>query len=101
MNRLFNIIEYNIDSNVLTVELDTPNRCHIPLDRFESWLKKSDRLQWVNDYSDASGEHCQETGEYSLEQYWELPSALIKNDIYDFIVIHFVSIKETLLITKS
>lgn len=92
MKTLFEIIDYNADTdcNVLTVDLSTDNRCHIPLDKFQAWLKPTDRLQWVHDWSDHDGDHCQETGEYSLDQYWQMAHAFIKHDIYEFIVIHFV-----------
>jgi hypothetical protein len=93
MKTLFEITEYNVDRdcNVLCVDLSTEHRCHIPLTQFEKWLQRTDRLSWVHDWSDHDGEHCQETGEYSTEQYWEMSTAFIKHDIYEFIVIHFVS----------
>lgn len=91
MKTLMKIIDFNLDrdDNQITVDLDT-NRCFIPLDQFESWLKRTDRLQWVHDYSDYTGEHCQDTGEYSFDQYWQMAQAYIKHDIYEFIVINFI-----------
>lgn len=91
MKTLMKIIDFNLDrdDNQITVDLDT-NRCFIPLDQFEAWLKRTDRLQWVHDYSDYTGEHCQDTGEYSFDQYWQMAQAYIKHDIYEFIVINFI-----------
>jgi hypothetical protein len=92
MKALMKIVDFYLDreDNQLTVDLDTDNRCYIQVDQFEAWLKRTDRLQWVHDYADYTGEHCQDTGEYSLDQYWQMAQAYIKHDIYEFIVIHFV-----------
>ena len=78
------------DNNILTVYTDK-NTCHLPLKDFERWLKKTDRLKWIEDWSDHDGEHCQESGEYTLSQYWDMGSRFVSSDIYDFIVIHFVN----------
>ena len=88
--KLFEITDYNKDNKILTVDLSTGNRCHIPLLNFETWLIRSERLQWIADYPDHNGEHVQEAGIMSLEQYWEMSHHFIHADIYDFIVIHFV-----------
>jgi len=78
------------ETNTLTVYTDK-NTCLIPLSDFERWIKHTERLQWIEDWSDHAGEHCQESGEYTIEQYWEMGSRLISSDIYDFIVIHFIN----------
>jgi hypothetical protein len=96
MKRLFEIVDYNKDaeSNLITVEVETNtshNRCYLPLTTFENWLNRTDRLNWIHDWSDQCGSHCQETGKYSINSYWEMANAYIKADIYDFIVIHFVN----------
>lgn len=79
--------ERDINTNILSVQLES-NTCHIPLIAFERWLIQSDKLSWVHDWSDESGQHCQETGEYTIEQYWDMGMRHIKADIYDFFVIH-------------
>jgi hypothetical protein len=91
--KLFDIIHFERceENNILTAQLDNGNNCHIPLTDFTKWLKRTDRLGWSEDYSDYSGEHLQETGEYSLDQYWEMGTRFIHHDISDFIMIHFVN----------
>lgn len=92
MKTLFKILDFNVDSdiNCLHVELDTDHKCHIPLDQFEKWLERTDRLAWTHDWSDHNGEHCQETGQYTIDQYWDMSAKFIKHDIYEFIVINFI-----------
>lgn len=92
MKTLFEVIDYNVDRdcNLLFVALSTENNCYIPLRKFERWLDRTDRLDWVHDWSDQNGDHCQETGRYKISQYWEMSSRQIHQDIYEFIVIHFV-----------
>jgi len=92
MKKQFKVIDFNKDqfTNILTVDLDC-NRCHIPLDKFEKWLGSTDKLNWVHDWSDHDGEHCQESGRYNISQYWDMSQKQIQHDIYDFIDIHFVS----------
>lgn len=91
MKTLMKVIDYHMDrdENALTVELDS-NTCHIPLDQFEAWLERTDRLYWVHDYADHTGEHCQEHGQYTPEQYWQMSFQYIAHDIYEFIVINFI-----------
>ena len=92
MKTLFEVIDYNVDRdcNLLFVALSTDNNCYIPLDQFEKWLKRSDRLEWSHDWSDHDGEHCQVSGKWTIQEYWEQYHELfLKKDIYDFIVIHF------------
>jgi hypothetical protein len=92
MKTLMKIIDFNLDrdDNQLTVETDKYRSCQINLEQFEAWLKRTDRLQWIHDWSDHDGGHCQENGEYSLDQYWQMADAFIKHDIYEFIVINFI-----------
>jgi hypothetical protein len=93
--KLFAINGFERCEDTLTVYTDK-NTCHIPLQDFEKWLKRTDRLQWIEDWSDHTGEHCQESGEYTLSQYWDMGARFISVDIYDFIVIHFVNPFENL-----
>lgn len=103
MKTLFKIVDFAVehDDNEIIAHLDTEHVCHIPLDKYQDWLKRTDRLQWVHDYSDHTGEHCQDTGEYTIDQYWEMADAFIKHDIYEFISIHFIDpftgIKESII----
>jgi hypothetical protein len=91
MKTLFEIIDFITDRNInsLTVELEN-NTCEIPLSKFEAWLERTDRLNWVHDWSDHSGEHCQESGTYTLDQYWDMSHQYIAHDIYTYILINFV-----------
>lgn len=88
---LFEVIDFERDQScdMLTVILKERN-CYIPLRQFERWLDRTDRLNWVHDWSDHTGSHCQETGTYSISSYWDMSHKMIKADIYDFICIHFV-----------
>lgn len=92
MKALLKIIDFNVDrdDNALTVELNTHNTCHIKLDQFEQWLERTDRLEWVRDWADHDGDHCQVTGKYSFKEYWAIYRGSIHQDIYDFIVINFI-----------
>lgn len=92
MKTLMKIIDFNLDrdDNQLTVELDQYKSCQINLGQFEGWLKRTDRLQWIHDWADHDGDHCQDQGEYTLDQYWQMADAYIKHDIYEFIVINFI-----------
>lgn len=92
MKKLFTIIDFerSQEDNLLTVMLNC-NNCFILLSDFEKWLERTDRLLWENNYSDESGDHCQENGAYSLSQYWDMGYKFITNDIYDFIVIHYTT----------
>lgn len=91
MKTLFEIIDFITERNLnsLTVELEN-NTCEIPLSKYEDWLQRTDRLNWVHDWSDHTGEHCQETGTYTLDQYWKMSSRHIAHDIYSFILAHFL-----------
>ena len=91
MKTLFEIIDFITDRNInsLTVELEN-NTCEIPLSKFEAWLERTDRLNWVHDWSDHTGEHCQESGTYTLDQYWDMSHQYIAHDIYTYILINFV-----------
>jgi hypothetical protein len=44
----------------------------------------------VHDWSDHTGEHCQESGTYTLDQYWDMSHQYIAHDIYTYILINFV-----------
>jgi len=91
MKTLFEIIDFIAERNLnsLTVELENTT-CEIPLSKFEDWLHRTDRLNWVHDWSDHSGEHCQESGTYTLDQYWDMSHQYIAHDIYTYILINFV-----------
>jgi hypothetical protein len=91
MKTLFEIIDFIAERNLnsLTVELENTT-CEIPLSKFEDWLQRTDRLNWVHDWSDHTGEHCQESGTYTLDQYWDMSHKYIAHDIYTYILINFV-----------
>lgn len=103
MKKLFKITDFSVehDDNEIIATLDTQHVCHIPLNKFERWLKQTDRLEWVHEYSDNTGDHIQETGRYTMDQYWGMSRAYLKYDIYEFIGIHFIdpftSIKESII----
>lgn len=103
MKTLFEIIDFAVehDDNEIIAQLDTQHVCHIPLNKFQAWLKRTDRLEWINDSSDHNGDHVQHAGTYTLDQYWQLDTAWIKRDLYEFIAIHFIDpftgIKESII----
>lgn len=92
MKHLFKVIDFYVDrdTNILTVDLDC-NRCHIPLNQFENWLDRTDRLDWTKDWADHDGDHCQVSGKYSISEYWGIYWGCIHKDIYDFIVINYTN----------
>lgn len=87
MSKLFTVLDFNKDetSNKLCVEI-TNHSLEIPLNQFNTWLKRTDRLHWVHDYTDHNGEHVQETGEYTFDTYWGMAWNYIAHDIYEFVV---------------
>lgn len=89
MTQLFKVVSFerNVEQNELFVELET-NNVWIPLNQFEKWLADSDRLYWEHNYSDHNGDHVQECGLYTIDQYWQMASIYILNDIYEYFIVN-------------
>jgi len=86
--RQFKIESYEIANNEISVMTEKNYIAipvTIPLDKFEWWLRVEDKLQWVIDTSDHTGEHQQFTGTMSLEEYWNTSDIDIHNDLYEYI----------------
>jgi hypothetical protein len=50
-------------------------------------MQNDDRLDYCNDYADYAGEHQQETGTISIEDYWDDINIEKHRDLYEFIVL--------------
>ena len=85
MTKLFNITDFNLWEKEIEVLTDKKDY-FIPRQKFEDWLRWDDRLNWEMNYSDHNGDHKQETGVMSLEEYWSTDQKGIKEDLYDYIV---------------
>ena len=89
----FTIEEYRRTNKRIFVQVSFPDdregkEIKIGRDNFERWLDNTDRLEWVCDTSDWSGEHQQKTGKAKPYEYWEKFSFdQISQDLYDYILI--------------
>lgn len=89
--REFKIESYDIQDKEILVDLQ---KCSIsipvtiPQDKFEWWLRVNNKLEWVFDISDHTGEHQQFNGTMSLGEYWATNTEYIHDDLYDYIVSH-------------
>lgn len=94
---LFNIIEYILTDNEIETFIlynnMTERKIDIPRNKFEDWLLFDDRLNTEMNLSDESGNHKQELGQLSLDEYWALNRSEIEKDLYDYIVINYESEK--------
>lgn len=72
-------IIYQIGVNFKTIKTIDP-------DSFYRWLKWSDRLHYVFDSVDHTGDHKQTDGEFTYEGYFENNSRIqIEEDILDYL----------------
>ncbi len=84
----FTIESYEVVKGVIIVMLekyDIGIPVTIPQDKFEWWLRVEDKLQWVFDTSDHTGEHQQFNGTMSMDEYWATSDIDIHNDLYGYI----------------
>lgn len=91
-NKLFDIKDYNVWENDIEIFSDKKDWI-ISRSGFENWLRFSDRLNWEMNISDHNGNHVQETGVMSIEEYWSLDQNSIKTDLYDYVVIKVLDVK--------
>lgn len=90
MNKLFEIECFDLEENQITVfavKGTASKTITVPRQKFENWLRFDDRLNWEMNCSDYKGEHVQETGVMSMEEYYALPEREIDKDLYDYIVL--------------
>lgn len=89
MQQQFTVESYEVVKGVIIVMLeryDIGLPVTIPQDKFEWWLKINDKLEWVMDTSDHTGDHQQFTGTMSLEEYWATSDIDIHKDLYGYII---------------
>jgi hypothetical protein len=76
--------EYDSEIEVFTLNHGEEKTIFINREKFEKWLEKDGRLEWIYDY--CQGEAVQETGTLPVEDYFiENSSYKIKEDLYDYI----------------
>lgn len=88
--KLFEIEDYNISDEeieVTTFKNGEEKNYIIDRQKFERWLRHNDKLDYCFDWSDYRGDHQQDTGQMSLEEYWESSRKCICEDIYDYIIV--------------
>ena len=90
--KLFEIDDFNLWDDEIEVFMkrgDTEREKSIPRARFERWLSESGRLDWEDNKSDHTGEHVQETGTMTIDEYWSDCHFEQKCfDLYDYLVLH-------------
>lgn len=82
----FEILKYTIE--VFSSELY--NEITIDKGDFFRWVRNKELNKWCHDYNDP-GEpdgHGQKTGEYSFDEYYNLPYETIKKDLIKYIKEH-------------
>lgn len=70
---------------------------YIPLNKFEFWLRTSDKLCWELNLSDHSGSHVQTTGNMDVNEYWDGDMPYIYADLYEYIVTHPITFRCTVV----
>jgi len=85
VQNLFEISDYNVWENDIEI-FSNKKDWVISRKGFENWLLFDDRLNWEMNVSDHAGEHQQETGVMTLDEYWSLDQEAIKKDLYDYVV---------------
>jgi hypothetical protein len=90
-NKLF-IEDYHIhrDKNILEVWVGMGTKVqqiNITLFGYEIWLDQMGKLEYVTDYAQ-EGEHGQDAGSYTVEDYWQLSSKDITPDILLYVKTH-------------
>lgn len=92
VQKLFEIEDFNLWEDEIEVFLtkgEVQREKNIPRAKFENWLKDSGRLDWEDNYSDHTGEHVQETGSMTIDQYWDDCHFEQKCfDLYEYLILH-------------
>jgi len=86
--KFFNIENYDVtDTEIVatTERYKIAIPVTIPRDKFELWLRVKGKLQWT---IHTGGKIQQFTGTMSLPEYWAIDQQHIKQDIYEYIILH-------------
>lgn len=97
---LFSINSYNVFNNEIIVNTERYSiiiPVTIPLDKFELWLRTTDKLQWVI-HTKCNTEHF--IGTMSSSEYWQTQESYIKEDIYNYIISNPIT-REGVVYTNS
>lgn len=87
MNQLFQISHFYRSSKWIVVYIRGQQASYnVNREDFEQWLERTDRLEWINVTPDYSGEPVEETGTYTMKEYWALPSWQIERHLYEHII---------------
>ena len=65
----------------------------IPEKKFHLFLREEDKLSWIMDSSDHTGEHVQASGDMSYEEYWNCETRYIYEDLYEYITTHPINFR--------
>lgn len=73
---------------VISVYITKEGCKRISREDFENWLERTDRLSYITEVTpDHTGEpQGGEVGEFTLDEYWDLPQDYINKDLSDYIV---------------
>jgi hypothetical protein len=87
---LFEIEDFNLfdeEIEVIAIKGEQEKTISVPRGRFEKWLQNDDRLEYCIDSVDHTGEHVQNLGTISVEDYWSDINISKTRDLYEFIVL--------------
>lgn len=97
MQNLFNVAAYRRNEKSNWIEVDVQNittsseqkeleiEVKIRKRCFWDFIVFNDKANWELNSSDSSGEHVQQSGQMSEEEYFELDNETVYQDIYEFI----------------
>ena len=97
LKQLFEINDFTLFDEEIEVTVERGQRektISVPRARFEKWMQNTDRLDYCNDYADCQGEHVQQTGTFSIEGYWSDINIEKKVDLYEFIVLKIMDVRQ-------
>lgn len=102
--KLFEIIDFNLfdeEIEVIAVKGEREKTISVPRARFEKWLQNDGRLNYCIDSVDHTGEHVQDLGTISIEDYWSDINIEKKRDLYEFIVLKMMDSRKIFDIQTS
>lgn len=82
----FELLENEIE--VFLVVGESEKEIIIPRQKFEDWLKRTDRIEYCLDGVDSFGDHEQITGVIPIDAYYSDYRERAVNDLYDYIIIN-------------
>lgn len=97
LKQLFEITDFTLFDEEIEVTIERGERektISVPRARFEKWLQNTDRIDYCKDYCEA-GEHVQQTGTFTIENYWGDINIEKKTDLYEFIVLKMMDVRKT------